>query len=81
MSKPDLMACQRCKRRVGKLQPTDGDAAMLFAAAAHAELDGVYLCGSCTKTLEAMAIRVAGPTRASAARLRGSGPGEGPVGP
>jgi hypothetical protein len=58
------MTCHRCKARPGKAQPTDGDAAMLFAAGAHVSNEGVELCHSCQRTLEAMALRVAGPTRA-----------------
>jgi hypothetical protein len=52
--------CDRCRTRAGKPQPSDGDAAMLFAAAAHVSCDGVRLCSSCARTLEAMSFRAAG---------------------
>lgn len=54
--------CQRCTGRPGNPQPSDGDAATLFATAAHmnnSEFGDIILCTSCVQTLEYMALRAA----------------------
>jgi hypothetical protein len=63
-----MTKCDRCEARPGKSQPEDGDAARLFQAAAHSFPPTTHLCTSCVRTLEAMALRAAGPTRASRKR-------------
>lgn len=52
--------CDRCSRG-GYIQPSDGDAAMLYRAA-HGDVTGddVVLCRSCVRTLEGMSERAAG---------------------
>ena len=60
--KPLKPRCQRCTGRPGHPQTPDGDAAMLFAAAAHmnnSEFGDIILCTSCQSTLEYMALRAA----------------------
>lgn len=68
--------CDRCRargvERPGKIQPSDGDAAMLYIAA-HGEtlVDYVRLCSSCCRTLEAMSLRACG-THVRAGAKRGA---------
>lgn len=52
--------CDRCLARPGAEQPEDGDAARLFATAAHHSSERVCLCNACRKTLEGMTLRAAG---------------------
>jgi hypothetical protein len=65
------VACQRCSKP-GNGQPTDGDASMLFAAAAHVDFSDetpIVLCKSCVRTLEAMSLRAAGLTSRAGSNL------------
>lgn len=69
--------CDRCLRRgvtrAGKVQPSDGDAAMLFVAAhGHTQHPTeVVLCSSCVRTLDEMSLRASGE-RVRAGTRRGA---------
>lgn len=60
--RPKPKPCMCCKGRPGWPQPSDGDAAMVFAAAAHVPNGAhgdVVLCVSCQVTIEGLMARIA----------------------